>query len=302
MPLLWNQPKLSWGIEIGTDQIHVVGLRDTSPWPELCHEFSIAAPNTLQLPAHLNNPIALGKHLAEVLRERGVQQGGCCFALPEVQQAILPLDQSIPKRSLPQSVARFVESQVAEPSQHWAIDFVTTGDHCAVAYCPKSLVNDYLLLASYTPLATTALEPEGVAVERALRVLRPECVRAPTLLAVLTPSGCLWQAYQAQALLHQRFMTWSLTPEALPYAGWAPFRVDLSRGFKQLQAAQGQLTGFGLLLAGAWAAEPELQAELTALHAPPSVVGDPRSASSQPAATYLVAYGLALRACRHASV
>jgi Tfp pilus assembly PilM family ATPase len=314
MPLLWNQPKLSWGIEVSTDQIHVVGLHDANPLPELCHEFSVSAPNAMQFPNHLNNPMAMGKHLAEVLRGRGVQQGKCCFALPEVRVAQLPLAPSDDPKLLQLEVERFVEQQVAEPAQQWAIDYRAEADHCAVAYCPKSLVNDYLLLASYTPLEAFALEPEGVAVERALRCLMPECVQSPLVVTVLMPRGCLWQVYSAQRLLQQSFMPWSLSSDALPYAGWAQFRADLRQGFDDLMQAQREVTEWGLLVAGSWAEEPELQAELSALFRGANTVANPFSALRQRAskaavvnpveftsARYWVACGLALRACHHAS-
>ena len=169
MPLFWNQPSLSWGLAIGMDHIQLMALHDTKPHPQLCHEFSVPAPNALSLPAHLNNPMAMGKQLAEVLLGCGVRHGRCYCSVPGVCHTQVPSPPQTSETDLEQHIRAALQHSVAEPAQTWAFDYELEGQQCNVAYCPQSLVNDYLILASYMPLEICALEPEDAAIDRAMR-------------------------------------------------------------------------------------------------------------------------------------
>lgn len=315
MPFFWNQPQLSWGVELSTDQMYVVGLRDTSAQPQWCHQFCITAPNAFQSPEHLNNPMAMGKSLAQVLRGLNVRQGECTFALPGVELATLHRGAPKSSETMWQVVQNHLQ-QVAEPEQTWAFDFAITDELCTVAFCPQSLVNDYLLLASYTPLHVSALEPDSSATERALRVYWPHCLQDSVLLIVLTPRGSLWQVFSEQALVYQQSMPWRVSPEALRYSGWLNVQPDLAAGVQSLIQKLGDVAHFRVLLAGVWADQPELQTLLSEYwHQPPqvldlnAVLGVPaltpiatESDTQSHAAQFLVALGLALRGCRHVTV
>lgn len=315
MPFLWNQPPLSWGIDISTDQMHVIALRDAIPQPQLCHEFSVAAPNAFNLPAHLNNPMAMGKTLAEVLQARAVRHGQCYFSVPHVQVQHMRIAQGHQTAKLAQHIHDHLQHKEAKP---WAFDFVTQDAECMVVYCHQSLLDDYALLASYMPLHVSAVEPEASAVERAVRGFFPACVQAAWVVLVLTPRGCLWQAYTNQALRYTADEPWRIASEALPFTGWLSLQEDLRRGYAELIKAHSDASKFSVLLAGAWATEPELQALVQAIVMQPTTLADTvhclspsetglAELQSQPAkhtvpAQYMLALGLALRGCRHAPV
>lgn len=308
MAFLWKQPKLCWGVAVSADQIQVVAVRDRQPQPQLCHQFSIAAPNVLQLPSHLNNPMAVGKSLAQVLRELGVQSGRCVMAVPDVTWQRLELQVGAAAGSLWQTVQTHLQ-QVAEPAQSWAFDVASTDHECTVAYAPQSLINDYLVLASYLPLATCALEPEGSAVERVIRVYWPDVVMAASVVLVLMPRGTLWQVYQAGRLVDQSFTPWHTTPETLLYGAEPDLPTELVGATTAVRETLADPSELRLLVAGRWALTPAVQTTLTASWGmPPKVldvqamVGPALYGSSEISAQSLIALGLALRACRHVAV
>ena len=307
MPLFWKQPHLSWGIDLSVDQMHVIALRDSAPQPELCHEFSLPAPNAYNLPAHLNNPMAMGKSLAEVLRRRGVGQGQCCIAIPDVRIEQMHMPKQAPWEHVVQTQ---LPAAVAEP---WAFDYVTQDGACSVAYCPQSLVKDFSLLAAYTPLQLKALEPEASALERAVHQFFPACLAQPWVVLLMTPRGCLWQAYTADGMRYSAHEPWRIAAEALPYAGWSNLQEDLRRGYAGLRQTAFPAATFGVLLAGEWALEPELQALVQAVLAQPITLADPmqqlgRAQGGQASpvlpssAHYMLAFGLALRGCQYAAL